>query len=129
MKAENEASETTAKPKKRSADSMELVEYSPDELQTVDKELLNAEITQLEGAPGISVTRDGALTMQRTLAKLDQISRFLQSIGAEKPSSWIVQRIWRLSRTPAIPPRSGMMTCGKSGSTSSWLASRQSAQS
>ena len=29
---------------------MELVEYRPDELQSVDKEMLNAEITQLEGA-------------------------------------------------------------------------------
>lgn len=35
--------------KKRKNDSMELVEYSPDELRSVDKEMLNAEITQLEG--------------------------------------------------------------------------------
>ena len=28
---------------------MELVEYSPDELSAVDKDMLNAEITQLEG--------------------------------------------------------------------------------
>lgn len=28
---------------------MELPEYSTDELRTVDKEMLNAEITQLEG--------------------------------------------------------------------------------
>lgn len=28
---------------------LELAEYSPDELRSVDKEMLNAEITQLEG--------------------------------------------------------------------------------
>jgi structural maintenance of chromosome 4 len=42
--------------KKRSKnDSMELPEYSTDELRTVDKEMLNAEITQLEG---MSATRN-----------------------------------------------------------------------
>lgn len=39
--------------KKPSNDSMELVEYSPDELRAVDKEMLNAEITQLEGEPAV----------------------------------------------------------------------------
>jgi len=34
-------------PRKRNKN--ELVEYSPDELRSVDKEMLNAEITQLEG--------------------------------------------------------------------------------
>jgi hypothetical protein len=34
---------------------MELPEYSTDELRTVDKEMLNAEITQLEG---MSATRN-----------------------------------------------------------------------
>lgn len=36
------------KPKAK-AESTELVEYSPDELQDVNKDILNAEITQLEG--------------------------------------------------------------------------------
>lgn len=31
------------------AEPTELVEYSPDELQDVNKDILNAEITQLEG--------------------------------------------------------------------------------
>lgn len=46
-----EASAPVGKPKRkrRKAETFELVEYSPDELATVDKELLNAEITQLEG--------------------------------------------------------------------------------
>lgn len=35
--------------KKSSKNSMELDEYSPDELRGVDKEMLSAEITQLEG--------------------------------------------------------------------------------
>ncbi|GFZ50178.1 hypothetical protein JCM24511_07933 [Saitozyma sp. JCM 24511] len=35
--------------KKRKNEPTELVEYSPDELRAVDKEMLNAEITQLEG--------------------------------------------------------------------------------
>jgi structural maintenance of chromosome 4 len=46
---EGEAGPVEKSKKKRSNDSMELVEYSPDELRSVDKELLNAEITQLEG--------------------------------------------------------------------------------
>ncbi|WVQ96218.1 hypothetical protein IAU59_003322 [Kwoniella sp. CBS 9459] len=37
-----------AVPKKKKENSTELVEYSPDELREVDKELLNAEITELE---------------------------------------------------------------------------------
>lgn len=37
-----------ASPKKTSNNSMELVEYSPDELRAVDKDLLNGEIAQLE---------------------------------------------------------------------------------
>ena len=41
--------EAQSSKKKRSGDSMELVEYSPDELRAVDKEMLNAEISQLEG--------------------------------------------------------------------------------
>lgn len=45
---EGEANEEAPK-KKRKAESMEMVEYSPDELQSVDREMLNAEITQLEG--------------------------------------------------------------------------------
>jgi len=37
-------------PRKRNKnETLELVEYSPDELRSVDKEMLNAEITQLEG--------------------------------------------------------------------------------
>ncbi|WWD20077.1 hypothetical protein CI109_104551 [Kwoniella shandongensis] len=38
--------------KKRRQDPLELVEYSPDELREVDKELLNAEITELEEETG-----------------------------------------------------------------------------
>ncbi|WWC73446.1 uncharacterized protein I206_107416 [Kwoniella pini CBS 10737] len=47
---EEEESETVEKkaPKKKKEDTTELVEYSPDELREVDKELLNAEITELE---------------------------------------------------------------------------------
>lgn len=33
------------------AETTELVEYTPDELQEVNKDILNAEITQLEGEP------------------------------------------------------------------------------
>ncbi|OCF77743.1 hypothetical protein I204_01743 [Kwoniella mangroviensis CBS 8886] len=44
---EAEAIEKKA-PKKKKDNSTELVEYSPDELREVDKELLNAEITELE---------------------------------------------------------------------------------
>lgn len=40
---------TGNKGKQNKGDSMELVEYSPDELAAVDKDMLNAEITQLEG--------------------------------------------------------------------------------
>ena len=38
-----------AEKQKKRKESNELVEYSPDELRAVDKEMLNAEITQLEG--------------------------------------------------------------------------------
>ncbi len=50
--AEAEAEDDDENPKrskKSKANSHELVEYSPDELEDVNKELLNAEITQLEG--------------------------------------------------------------------------------
>lgn len=47
--AEGQVSRSTEQFQKRPKnDSMELVEYSPDELRSVDKEMLNAEITQLE---------------------------------------------------------------------------------
>jgi len=54
VKREGEQDEEEALPsdklhKKSKNDSFELVEYSPDELRSVDKEMLNAEITQLEG--------------------------------------------------------------------------------
>jgi structural maintenance of chromosome 4 len=61
-KAEGEEDvEATEKPvkKRKNNDTTELVEYSPDELREVDKEMLNAEITQLEGTLSInSTTRD-----------------------------------------------------------------------
>jgi hypothetical protein len=46
--AGNESTERPAK-KRKGTESMDLVEFSPDELRSVDRELLNAEITQLEG--------------------------------------------------------------------------------
>ncbi|KAL7424908.1 Structural maintenance of chromosomes protein 4 [Cryptotrichosporon argae] len=46
---ELEVEEAAEEPKKKAKhDSLELVEYSPDELQDVDKDILNGEITQLE---------------------------------------------------------------------------------
>ncbi|KAK8849453.1 hypothetical protein IAR55_004786 [Kwoniella newhampshirensis] len=50
--AEGGKREKVEKPKKQKRDPLELVEYSPDELQEVDKELLNAEITELEEETG-----------------------------------------------------------------------------
>lgn len=50
-----EAISSDAPPRKKSkAEPLELVEYSPDELRSVDKEMLNAEITQLEGVHFLS---------------------------------------------------------------------------
>nr|XP_019043245.1 hypothetical protein I302_07819 [Kwoniella bestiolae CBS 10118]OCF22175.1 hypothetical protein I302_07819 [Kwoniella bestiolae CBS 10118] len=45
---DGEGATETKIPKKKKENSTELVEYSPDELREVDKELLNAEITELE---------------------------------------------------------------------------------
>lgn len=39
----------TSKKEKLKSEANELVEYSPDELQDVNKDVLNAEITELEG--------------------------------------------------------------------------------
>jgi structural maintenance of chromosome 4 len=41
--------DTEPKKEKSKIETNELVEYSPDELQEVNKDILNAEITQLEG--------------------------------------------------------------------------------
>jgi structural maintenance of chromosome 4 len=62
LKAEGGEEQPAAAQKKRKNDSMELVEYSPDELQSVDKEMLNAEITQLEGESIDRQTPDPKLT-------------------------------------------------------------------
>lgn len=47
-RAGEEDATAAPKPAKKKAESFELVEYSPDELQSVDKEMLTAEITALE---------------------------------------------------------------------------------
>jgi len=68
---EGEDADAEARPKaakkKSGKTSMELVEYSPDELRDVDKEMLSAEITQLEGR-FLETRRGTALTSQRTRA-------------------------------------------------------------
>ena len=48
---------------------MELVEYSPDELRAVDKEMLNAEISQLEGESLCGRRSATELTCKRTLER------------------------------------------------------------
>jgi structural maintenance of chromosome 4 len=52
--------------KRQKNQPLELVEYSPDELSAVDKEMLNAEITQLEGENQPAMT----LTGQRRSGRL-----------------------------------------------------------
>lgn len=52
------------------AESTELVEYSPDELQDVNKDILNADITQLEGeCPCASNLRRLIFSSQRKRAR------------------------------------------------------------
>lgn len=43
--------DSESKIEKAKAETTELVGYTPDELQEVNKDILNAEITQLEGEP------------------------------------------------------------------------------
>lgn len=47
--AEDAPAPAESKRRRRKNETFELVEYSSDELAGVDKEMLNAEITQLEG--------------------------------------------------------------------------------
>lgn len=48
------ASDAEPPRKKRKNETFDLVEYSQDELRAVDKEMLNAEIVQLEGMSSLN---------------------------------------------------------------------------
>lgn len=106
---------------------MELVEYSPDELRSVDKEMLNAEITQLEGEwfDRLSTRAD----KQRILVKPSQTSMFSQNTDEGKLNSSIEQETWKMSLHKGMLRRNDMMILEKSGWTNSWPVSRLSVQS
>lgn len=115
---DEETGEVSApKRKKRKGDSMELVEYSADELRSVDKDLLNAEITQLEGelTNTGSSTLEQADTLQKRPVAQSPICRYLPNTVNAKPNISSVHPIWRLSLPPGMPPSSDMMSCGMCG--------------
>lgn len=84
------------KKRKRRAESDELVEFSEDELQEVNVQYLNAEITQLEGE-SCRCTFSAKITdnrpIQRNSDGSSQISMCWRNIASEKPSSWIERKI------------------------------------
>lgn len=85
-----EGEEAEAKPKLKSSktDTLELPEYSPDELRDVDKDILNGEITQLEediakAKPNLNVLHE----YRRREAEFLDRAREMESVTSQRDSA------------------------------------------
>lgn len=110
---ENEKTEKASSKKKKQS-SMELEQYSPDELRATNETALKAYIAELEGKSRffefLDRNKADIGNLQMTLRVPDRTSTSLPSTANEKPSFWTEQETLKRLRMLEMQPRPGTMS-------------------